>query len=53
MVQGYPLRPEMMESTYLMYCATGDPALLQVLLPMLLPVSLDKEVRVLLSELVY
>lgn len=29
-VQGYPLRPELMESTYLMYCATRDPALLQV-----------------------
>ena len=30
-MQGYPLRPELMESTYLLYAATRDPSLLEVL----------------------
>ncbi len=42
-MQGYPLRPELMESTYLLYAATRDPSLLEVplgsalLLPYILP----------------
>ena len=49
MIQGYPLRPELMESTYLVYCATRDPALLQVCIPVLLLIPLiilsDKDVH--------
>ena len=30
LMQGYPLRPELMESTYLLFAATRDPSLLEV-----------------------
>ncbi len=30
LMQGYPLRPELMESTYLLYAVTRDPTLLEV-----------------------
>lgn len=29
MLQGYPLRPELIESTYLLHSATGDPKYLE------------------------
>jgi hypothetical protein len=29
LLQGYPLRPELIESTYLLHTATGDPSYLK------------------------